>query len=154
MKFLAIIILLLVFPVKANVDFGTTVSFYKLLNDPKAYNNQKIFISGVVAAIKYHSGGGPLLKKVYLFPNSDSAANFVLHEAIEIKYVENDLFEYVQKSLNMHMIEVVGDYTFDSKDRNLGSIRNLIKLSIMGENRFNQDNVGDKSRPDIHKKLY
>lgn len=146
--------MLIVFPVKADVDFGETVSFYKLLNDPKAYNDRKIFISGVVAAIEYHSGGGPLLKKVYLFPNSDSAAHFVLHEAIEIKYVESDLFEYVQNSLNMHMIEVVGDYKINSNDRNLGSISNFIKLSLMGKNRFNQEKIGNKSRPDINKKLY
>jgi len=152
-KFLAIIIILLVFPVKANVDLGTTVSFYKLLNDPKEYNKQKIFISGVVAAIEYHSGGGPLLRKVYLFPNSDSAAHFVLHEAIEIKYVENELFEYVKNNLNMHMIEVVGNYTVENTDRNLGSISDFIKLSIMDKNRFNQEHVGNKARPERHQKL-
>ncbi|WP_240223324.1 hypothetical protein [Rheinheimera hassiensis] len=154
MRSIAFFLIFMFLPVKAHVDFGEQVSFYKLINSPEAFNDKKIFISGVVAAVEYHSGGGPLLRKIFLFPNSDSASHFVLREAVEIEYANEDLFNYVQKSLNMHMIEVVGDYTFNKSDRNLGSINNFSRFSLMGKNRFKQDKVGDESQPTKQDKLW
>lgn len=155
MKTLTLLALLfLSFTVNADVDFGETVSFYKLLSSPQNFDGKKLAVSGVVAAVEYHSGGGPLLKKIFLFPNSDSAAHFVIHEAIEISYVNDDLFNYVKKSLNMNMIEVIGDFSFNKSAQSVGTINNFISLSLLGKNRFGQDKIGDQSEANKQDKLW
>jgi hypothetical protein len=154
MKRIILLITLLCFPALAYVDTGEKISFYKLISSPKHFNTKRIHIFGVVAAVKYHSGDGPLLRKVYLFPNSDSAAHFALHEAVEIKYANDDLFLYVEKSLNMLMVEVIGDYTYVSDRQGMGTIKNFIKLSPIQKNKFGQDNIGDMSEPATDSKLW
>ncbi len=124
----------------ANKNIGPIISFQELIPNKAQYSESTVTIYGVVLAAELHIGASELQRKIYLFPNTESARYFLNHESIElnIKFDSIEQFQKFRSDNNLKMFKVTGNFIVSNEfnGQPVGVIDKITNFREITKNRF------------------